>query len=136
MDTPLNLEDLGGKEIPDFILKLYTILDRQEFQDTICWAVNGCEVHIKDQRRMEDTILPTYFRHKKIESFIRQLNMYRFSKVNKISKEKKHMFFKNELFKKGNLRLLHLIKRKRKGQQEPEALDSDRSFEEYKLFIK
>ena len=66
---------------------------------------------------MEDIILPTYFRHKKIESFIRQLNMYRFGKVNKISKEKKHMFFKNELFRKGNLKLLHLIRRKRKGQQ-------------------
>lgn len=46
------------------------------------------------------------------------------------------MFFKNDLFKKGNLRLLHLIKRKRKGQQEADTADSDRGFEDYKLFIR
>jgi hypothetical protein len=77
---------------------------------------------------MEDTILPTYFRHKKIESFIRQLNMYRFGKVNKISKEKKHMFFKNELFKKGNLKFLHLIRRKKKGQFLSDNVGSDQNF--------
>ena len=46
------------------------------------------------------------------------------------------MFFKNELFKKGNLRLLHLIRRKRKGQQDVDVIESDRGFEDYKLFIR
>jgi hypothetical protein len=95
MENPINLEEFGNKEIPDFILKLYIILEKQEFENIISWATNGCEVHIKDHKKMEEIILPTYFRHKKIESFIRQLNMYKFGKVNKISKEKKHMFFKN-----------------------------------------
>ena len=46
------------------------------------------------------------------------------------------MFFKNDLFKKGNLRFLHLIKRKRKGQQESDIVDPERGFEDYKLFIR
>ena len=29
--------------------------------------------------------------------------MYNFTRVNKISKEKHHLYFKNELFKKGDL---------------------------------
>lgn len=51
--------------------------------------------------------------------------MYRFSKVNKLNKEKNHMFFKNELFRKGNMYIsglcsesLSMIKRKKKGHVE------------------
>ena len=69
-------------------------------------------------------------------SFIRQLNMYSFSKVNKVSKEKKHMFFRNDLFKKGSLECLHLIRRKRKGHQETELVEPQKDFEDYKVFIK
>jgi hypothetical protein len=41
--------------------------------------------------------------------------MYRFGKVNKIGPERRGLFFKNPLFKKDNLQLLHLITRKKKG---------------------
>lgn len=44
--------------------------------------------------------------------------MYRFSKVNKLNKEKNHMFFKNELFRKGNIDSLGMIKRKKKGHND------------------
>ena len=87
--------------VPEFIMKIYYILEKNEFSDVICWSSSGSEVHIKDPKALEDTVLPLYFRHKKVESFVRQLNMYRFNKVNKFSKEKAHLFFKNDLFRKG-----------------------------------
>lgn len=52
---------------------------------------------------MEERVLPNYFRHKHISSFIRQLNMYRFSKVCKPTKERNAMYFKNDLFLRGNM---------------------------------
>ena len=73
--------------------------------------------------------------------------MYRFSKVNKLNKEKHHMFFKNELFRKGNMydnRLfsesLSMIKRKKKGHVE-ETVDTSEdneaeSLENYKDFVR
>lgn len=73
--------------------------------------------------------------------------MYRFSKVNKLNKEKNHMFFKNELFRKGNMYdiclcsdSLSMIKRKKKGHVE-ENLDTSEdneaeSLENYKDFVK
>ena len=45
--------------------------------------------------------------------------MYNFGKVNKIgTTEKRHLFFKNTLFQKGNIHILHLISRKKKGQED------------------
>lgn len=65
---------------------------------------------IKDQKKLEKLVLPLFFRHNKIESFIRQLNMYRFSKVNKMEKDRNHLYFKNEFFKKGNMYLISYSK--------------------------
>lgn len=76
---------------------------KNEFEDVICWSQNDCEILIKDQKKLEKTVLPLFFRHNKIESFVRQLNMYRFSKVNKVEKERNHLYFKNEHFRKGNM---------------------------------
>jgi hypothetical protein len=58
-------------------------------------------VVIKSGKKLEEKVLPHYFRHKHLSSFIRQLNMYKFSKVNKLAKEKNHMYFKNDHFRRG-----------------------------------
>jgi hypothetical protein len=48
-------------------------------------------------------VLSHFFRHRRLSSFIRQLNMYRFSKVIKLVKEKNYMYFKNEHFRRGQV---------------------------------
>lgn len=39
------------------------------------------EFVIKDVEKLEEIVLPRYFRHNKINSFVRQLNMYGFHKI-------------------------------------------------------
>lgn len=70
----------------------------EDYQKIIYWASNGLEFIIKDVVKFEEIVLPHYFRHNKMNSFVRQLNMYGFHKI-------KHNSFKStfrhEHFQKG-----------------------------------
>ncbi|KAH0502475.1 Heat shock factor protein 3, partial [Microtus ochrogaster] len=78
---------------------------------------DGQSFEIVNEENFSNEILPKYFKHNKIASFIRQLNMYGFRKVSpqseKSNEEKKgSMEFQHPLFKKGGACLLENIKRK------------------------
>jgi hypothetical protein len=53
----------------------------QEFSKIIFWGADGDEFVVRDVVRLEALVLPRYFRHAKINSFVRQLNMYGFQKT-------------------------------------------------------
>lgn len=53
--------------------------------------------------------MPHYFKHNKVQSLVRQLNMYDFHKIRTKAKEKE---FKHEYFKKSKPELLRFIRRK------------------------
>lgn len=89
--------------ITEFIIKLYSILEKHEYHDIISWSPNNREVIIRDQKALEREVLPMFFRHSKIDSFIRQLNMYGFRKVAKGTCERNAVCFKNENFRRGNM---------------------------------
>lgn len=63
-----------------FPIRLYTILEHED-PSIIGWASSGVAFRVKDVDRFRDETLPRYFRHQKITSFQRQLNLYGFIRV-------------------------------------------------------
>jgi hypothetical protein len=95
--------------ISAFLDKLFVILEDESIQDIISWQLDGNSFIIKKPTELEEIVLPKYFKHNNIQSFVRQLNMYSFSKTKHDSNFRE---FKQSKFMKGRRDLLHLIKRK------------------------
>jgi len=77
-------------------------MKRKEYQEYMTWNGDD-EILIKQPKKLEDKVLPHFFRHKHLSSFIRQLNMYKFSKVIKLVKERNYMYFRNDHFHRNNM---------------------------------
>ena len=60
----------------------------EDYTKIIYWSGSGEEFMIRDVDKFEEIVLPRYFRHNKMNSFVRQLNMYGFHKI-------KHNHFKS-----------------------------------------
>uniref|UniRef100_A0A3B3CMS3 HSF-type DNA-binding domain-containing protein n=1 Tax=Oryzias melastigma TaxID=30732 RepID=A0A3B3CMS3_ORYME len=79
---------------------------------------NGTSFHVFDQGRFSKEVLPKFFKHNNMASFIRQLNMYGFRKVVHIEQgglvkpEKDDTEFQHPFFIRGQEHLLENIKRK------------------------
>ena len=71
-----------GNELPALLtlavskLLLILLLD-----NLICWTDDGNSFTIKNQGEFTKTLLPYYYKHSNMASFVRQLNMYGFHKV-------------------------------------------------------
>ncbi|XP_069468613.1 heat shock factor protein 3-like isoform X2 [Ambystoma mexicanum] len=104
--------------VPAFIVKLWTLLEEPSNEQLIVWSWNGQAFRILDEQRFAKEMLPKYFKHNNLSSFIRQLNMYGFRKVLSLESgifkaEKKSVIeFQHPFFKQGQGELLELIKRK------------------------
>ncbi|XP_048191339.1 heat shock factor protein 3-like [Perognathus longimembris pacificus] len=103
--------------VPSFLLKLWTIVDDSAFENVIRWTKSGLSFQIVDEKSFVEQVLPKYFKHSNISSFVRQLHMYGFRKVSsgendKSSEEKFSIEFQHPLFQKGGSSLLKNIKRK------------------------
>ncbi|KAK5782375.1 hypothetical protein RI543_000311 [Arxiozyma heterogenica] len=64
-----------------FIHKLYTLLEDEVLDDLIWWSDDGISFHIKPVEEFSQ-MLSRYFKHTNITSFVRQLNIYGFHKIN------------------------------------------------------
>ncbi|KNE67533.1 hypothetical protein AMAG_11988 [Allomyces macrogynus ATCC 38327] len=64
-----------------FISKLYAILQDKSIVHLICWTPNGDGFRVLSPTEFARQVLPACFKHNNISSFVRQLNMYGFSKV-------------------------------------------------------
>ncbi|XP_069723799.1 heat shock factor protein 3-like isoform X2 [Phaenicophaeus curvirostris] len=108
----------GGPAVPGFLAKLWALVEDPHSDHVICWSANGENFCILDEQKFAKELLPKYFKHNNISSFIRQLNMYGFRKVialenGMITVEKSSVIeFQHPFFKQGKAHLLENIKRK------------------------
>ncbi|KAM9324092.1 heat shock factor protein 3-like [Gastrophryne carolinensis] len=109
---------VASSPVPAFLLKLWALLEDPSNSDVITWNWNGQNFCILDDQRFSKEILPRYFKHNNLSSFIRQLNMYGFRKVMSLesglvqSDRGSTIEFHHPFFKQGQAELLENIKRK------------------------
>lgn len=96
---------------PAFLGKIVTML-KNENERVIRWNNDGDGIIISDIPKFSKELMPKYFKTKKFNSFIRQLNFYGFKKVCSATKTTRCCEFVHSIFKRGQEDLLVNIKRK------------------------
>ncbi|KAI8997232.1 hypothetical protein BDB01DRAFT_845907 [Pilobolus umbonatus] len=116
--------------VPDFIQKLFRMLDNEAFRDIFCWNLSGNTFIVKDTNEFSKTVLPKHFKHCNFASFVRQLNKYDFHKI-RSNPEDNHKYhggqmweFEHAYFKRDRRDLLEAIKRKTPGKKKKADIKS------------
>uniref|UniRef100_A0A023EZX7 Putative heat shock factor protein hsf30 n=1 Tax=Triatoma infestans TaxID=30076 RepID=A0A023EZX7_TRIIF len=71
----------SNPNVPAFIAKLWHMVSNPKSDNLISWNNNGTSFIIKNHARFSSELLPMYYKHNNMASFIRQLNKYGFHKV-------------------------------------------------------
>ncbi|KAG1542672.1 hypothetical protein G6F46_011037 [Rhizopus delemar] len=100
-----------------FVNKLYKMLEDPQTSDLISWSSHGDLFSVSNPTLFSKCVLPQYFKHNNWQSFVRQLNMYGFHKVNdlihsNLTNENQTWEFKHPNFRRGAVGDLQHIKRK------------------------
>ncbi|KAJ1959176.1 kinase-regulated stress-responsive transcription factor skn7 [Dipsacomyces acuminosporus] len=102
--------------VPDFVKKLFRMLEDEAHRDIVCWGYEGDSFVVKDPNEFSKFVLPQHFKHNNFASFVRQLNKYDFHKV-KVTEDNRRYGdeaweFKHPSFQHNRPDLLEKIKRK------------------------
>lgn len=92
-----------------FLQKTFEMLSDDSLSDTISWTPSGESFELRNLTEFSEQVLPKYFKHNNLASFVRQLNMYDFHKQRKGGSSQ---VFSHPLFMKGRPELLKSINRK------------------------
>lgn len=95
--------------LPAFLSKTYQIFSQPEFSAICGWDVNGDIIIIRQLKAFVSQVLPQFFNHRNLPSFVRQLNLYGFHKA---VLDSRRLEFQHPLFKRDRIDLLYKIKRK------------------------
>ena len=105
---------LSDSKNDKFLLKLYEILNKEEYNKIIQWSQNGSFIIISNVQALTKNILPIYFNHQNYSSFVRQLNMYNFHKIRTKPNINEQYFIHESFNKNKTLKEIKSFKRKTK----------------------
>jgi osomolarity two-component system, response regulator SKN7 len=105
---------------PDFVKKLYLIIEDSTYNDYIIWSTSGDSIIVKDPNEFSIKVLPLHFKHNKFASFVRQLNKHNFHRVKNPALQDQECEFKHPNFQRGKKELLEQISRQQSSES---ALD-------------
>ncbi|KAI3420193.1 heat-shock transcription factor-1 [Globodera pallida] len=117
---PCLLREDGEQKIPLFLIKLWNIVEDPSHWEVIRWDESGMSFHIMKPYVFCSDILPFYFKHKNLNSLVRQLNMYGFRKNTPIERsglaraesDQDHLEFFHSFFRRDHPEMLINIHRK------------------------
>ncbi|KAM0983368.1 hypothetical protein TB2_010714 [Malus domestica] len=97
--------------VAPFLRKCYEMVDDKDTDSIISWSETGDSFAILDMAQFSISMLPKYFKHSNFSSFMRQLNIYGFRKI-----DSDGWVFANEGFIRGQKILLKNIARRKHPQ--------------------
>ncbi|CAM8876861.1 unnamed protein product [Rhodiola kirilowii] len=96
------------RSVPPFLTKTYQQVEDPSTDNLISWSEDGSSFVIWRPAEFAKDLLPKFFKHNNLSSFVRQLNTYGFRKV-----AGDNWTFTNEFFRRGERKLLRRISRKK-----------------------
>lgn len=114
---------------PAFVVKLWKMVNDPSNEHYISWMESGDAFQVKDRESFMKYVLPKYFKHNNLASFIRQLNMYGWHKIQDVNSgalvlTDEVLQFENPNFIRGREDLLDkIVRNKPSKENEDEEID-------------
>ena len=99
--------------VPAFLAKLWKMVDDPDTDNLITWGDTGDSFVIMHQAAFLENILPNYYKHSNLASFVRNLYMYGFNKSVSTSEKDPELEYSHPYFRRGQGFLLQDIKTKK-----------------------